>query len=71
MIYNVGGFFEDVDKWENMSKFLELSFWSNRNVNLCVMYGITLFLILPLCLVKDVSKLRMALYMHTSKWSKY
>lgn len=60
MIYNLGGFYNDIEQWENMNEFIQESFWSSTYVNLSVMSGITLFIIFPLCLVKDVSRLRMA-----------
>jgi amino acid permease len=55
IVYNFGRFFE---KYDNIETFLSKSFWSWTWVKLCTMYGITSFVILPLCLLKDVSKLR-------------
>ena len=55
VVYTLGGFSE---QYENIHLFLENSFWNYSWVKLLVMYGLTCFIIMPLCLLKDVSKLR-------------
>lgn len=56
IVYNFGRFFE---VYNDIESFLTTSFWSWTWVKLCTMYGMTTFVILPLCLLKDVSRLRM------------
>lgn len=54
IIYNIGGFYK---QYETIEEFLSNSFWGFLYVKLSVMYSITFVILLPLCLLKDVSKL--------------
>jgi amino acid permease len=57
VVYNLGEFYQEYDDIES---FRMNSFWSETKVNMLVMYGITFFIFIPLCAMKDVSKLRIA-----------
>jgi amino acid permease len=54
IIYNFCGYYEDYETVEN---FLTKSFWNLLYVKFSIMYGITIVILLPLCLLRDVSRL--------------
>lgn len=57
IVYNFGEFYNEYDSIE---AFINESFWNSMNVKIMVSFGITLFIVTPLCLIKDVSRLRIA-----------
>ena len=46
--------------YSNMENFSNESFWGEKKVKLCVCYGLSLFILFPLCLLKTISKMRYA-----------
>jgi amino acid permease len=42
----------------SMNEFFEKSFWSYYSFKFPVMYGLAFIIVLPLCLLKDISKMR-------------
>jgi amino acid permease len=44
--------------YQSMNDFFEKSFWSYYSFKFPIMYGLAFFVILPLCLLKDISKMR-------------
>ena len=42
-----------------MNDFIENTFWNNYSTRFPVMYGVVIFILLPLALMRDLSKLRM------------
>ena len=46
--------------YSNMENFANESFWGEKKVRLCVSYGLSLFILFPLCLLKTISKMRYA-----------
>ena len=58
----LGGIINEVFSYgyTNMEIFATESFWGEKKVRLLVCYGITLFVLFPLCLIKTISKMRYA-----------
>ena len=58
----LGGIINEVFSYgyTNMEIFATESFWGEKKVRLLVCYGITLFVLFPLCLIKTISKMRIA-----------
>lgn len=44
--------------YESMNEFFEKSFWSHYSFKFPIMYGLAFIVVLPLCLLKDISKMR-------------
>lgn len=53
IVNDIGGY-----GYRNMNDFVSQSFWGSYILKFLVMYGIIHFIFLPLCLMKDLSKLR-------------
>ena len=58
----LGGIINEVFSYgyTNMEIFASESFWGEKKIRLLVCYGITLFVLFPLCLIKTISKMRYA-----------
>jgi len=56
----IGAIINDIGNYgyDNMNDFVQKSFWSSYVYKFFVMYGILHIILLPLCLLKDMSKLR-------------
>ena len=63
ILYKIlGGCINEIGKYGyiNVEEFAEKSFWGIFWVRFSVLYGITIFILFPLCSLKDVSKMRYA-----------
>jgi len=56
----IGAIINDIGNYgyEKMDDFVNDSFWNKYIYKFCVMYGVLHVILLPLCLLKDMSKLR-------------
>jgi amino acid permease len=56
----IGGVVNDFGNYgyDTIDNFFKFSFWSNNEFKFPIMYGVGFAIILPLCLLKDISKMR-------------
>ena len=45
-------------EYDNVDDFKEESFWANWYIKILLPYAVSIFIVYPMCLIKDVSKLR-------------
>lgn len=54
VVYDLGG---HSTMYPELQNFLEKSFWSTKPYKLSIMFGVGIVIVVPLCLLKDISKM--------------